>query len=721
MTEKKYYPIDAYYSYLDKKLFYIVKEVLPDGTVKKITGIKKDPDYTIKLAPFSKKFKYLISEKEVTNELTLKYSQYGRLKKALGKILTGKKVSNAQTLLNKYPVIMAKQVDIYDDYKLETKFLQQEIFSYDDDYINSIDIGIWDIEVFHDDKEFPNPKEAKYTINSISFFNLKTSTFTLFFLRNDAHHAPLDELKEQIYNNIKKEFGDSFNYDVRIYEKEIILLSKFLEFLQDIDVLVGWNSIDFDTVYLYTRCKHLNISTIFQGTFGEMYETMNIVDSKQGVTSFTHYTTKILSLDYIHLIKFYSMKNYPSYSLNRIAEKLLDSNEDMLSSKIEVSNLNLEYLQNPANFALYNIGDVLLNKYIDDKLLFIKLLFKQKTMTRGFGAATLSINNILDSYIALKCKEEGLACISPVKVANFYSYKIWHIYKRLNFLSDERLKLINKLREENKTFSLFATAQELDECKYNIISEFTDNALKEDNKQIRLTKTQIPFIWQQEKYPGAYVKKPKKGIYLNVVDLDASSMYPSSIYTTNNSADTWVYQIPENVALKFLYERNDFIEYVKNNENFFIEVYDVINDSFKKFVYLEVLDLFKLMYDKELVLVETGAVFVPAHIKEGFFRKLIKYPISQRKSVKLEMKHLVEEKGLISSHADVQNLNITQLVLKILANSVYGYLGFRRSRLFNIILATSITMNCQFMIRYVSYFCDDIIQNVKIDDIDKNS
>ena len=94
------------------------------------------------------------------------------------------------------------------------------------------------------------------------------------------------------------------------------------------------------------------------------------------------------------------------------------------------------------------------------------------------------------------------------------------------------------------------------------------------------------------------------------------------------------------------------------------------------------------------------------------FRSLIRKPIFNRQQTKAEKERKEKELKLKSDDPEILNLHITQLVLKIIANSVYGYLGFRRSRLFNIILATTITMNCQFMIRYVAINSDRIIKNI---------
>lgn len=708
---KKYYPIDAYYSYKDNNMHYIVKEVSEDGTAKKLTGYKPNPDYKIKLAKFTKKINYTLPIEQTAKELTLKYKDYNRLKKALPKAYEGEK--NLK-LLNKFSSILSFQYDIYDDYKLETQFLQQEIFLYDQDYLNNINIGIFDIEVLHDDKEFPSPEEAKYEINSISHIDLQTNDIHIYFLYNKLHHGKISDLEERVYKKLIKKFGNGFSYKLHLFDTEKKLLLEYLKYVSSFDVMIGWHSLNFDTLYINTRCKNLNISGAFSDSFGEMYQVLNIVDSKNGMKSFTYYTTKILSLDYIHLIKFYSRVNYPSYSLNKIAELILKSEENVITAKVEVANLNIEYLKNPENFIAYNVGDVILNKLIDDKLLFVKILFKQKMMTRGFPASSLSINNILDAYISTEAKKNNVIVASATKVGSFYTKKIWNIYRRLNFLNDSRLELIQKLREDNKTFSLFTNEEELNKVKYNIYNDLTDNDLKEtDLNNIKLSKGQFPFIWNYDKYPGAYVKIPDKGIHLNVIDFDASSMYPSSIYSTNNGCDTWIYQVPENLALLYLYERENFISFVTDNENLVIEIYDVVNDTFKKFKHLEIIEIFQKIYEKELVLTETGAVFLPAHIKESFFRKLIRFPISDRQSVKKEMSKKIKDEGLLSSDPEILNLNITQLVDKIIANSVYGYLGFRRSRLFNIILATTITMNCQFMIRYVAINSSEIIKNVK--------
>lgn len=710
---KKIYPIDAFYSFKDNKLHYIIKLVDGDKSKKKI-GVINNPDYHIKLAPFNKNINYLISTDKCI-DYKLKYKEYYQLRKQLALLYTGNTPTSFffNKLFKKHKKILSLTHEIYDDYKIETNFLQDPKFTYDDEYFNNISVGIFDIEVYHNDTEFPNATEVKYPINSISTYCYKTNTVQVFIWHQEQHHGSAKKLKTDTLKFLKDKINIPINIHTSPNEQDLII--NFLKYIKKFDVLVGWNNLDFDVQYVYNRCVKLKLDQQFKDSFGEVHEILNVIDSKQGRMSKTLYTTKILSIDYIHLIKFYSTKNYNSHSLDYIASVVL-KDEVGQSSKVKIPNLNIEYIKNAPNFIYYNIIDVLLNKRIDEKLLFIKLLFSQKKFTRGFTASLMSMNNILDSYISTQCKEYNISCINPIKVIHYYTPKIWNIYRKVNRLSNNRLAQIEKLREKYKGYSICVTEKDIqtftegNETENGDITEISNDGIDKINDNDLLNKIQIPFIYKKDKYPGAYVKIPVKGIYVNIVDLDAQAMYPTTLYTTNCSCDTWRYQIPENIALKFIYEQDALFKYLKES-NFDIDIYDVPQDKFHTIHCTEVINFFDNMNLQELVITETGAIFVPAHKKVGFFRQLITHPIKNRIKVKGEMENLSKELRLTADDPQIQQLNIEQLVLKITANSVYGFTGFRRSRLFNIILATTITIHSQFLIRYVSYYCDDVIKS----------
>lgn len=868
MTDK-YYPIDAFYSFKEDKLYCIVKQVSADGKNKKIVKSNPKPNITVRLAPFTKKIQYFLPIEE-TVTLELKYKHYYSLKKQLERIYQNKSIDKT-FITEKFPSLIKLEQEIYDDYKAETQFLQKDIFSYDSGYVDSINVSIWDIEVHFNDQGFPHAHEANFPINAISKYNKNNNSADFYCLLNKVAHKDPDILLTKIREKFETNFPKIDKFNIYLFSTEEELIISFLTDLKIVDVLVGWNSIGFDTLYMYTRCQKLGLSRYFVASFGEMFTILNVVDSKQGAMVDTYYTTKILSIDYITYIKFFSVKKYSSYSLDFIAQAILkDDESNTINAKVKIVNLNTEYLNDLPNFALYNLNDVILNKRIDDKLQFINLLFTLKQLTRGFTASLMSINNILDSYISVKAKENNLVCISKIKTGAFYKYKIWSIYRMVNNLTDDRIAMVNNLRKENKGFSIYAETDSLREED----SETIDNMYADENEipeNTELNKLQIPFIWNFDKFSGAYVKVPKKGVYLNSVDFDASlppyeviyikrnwviekiqigeyifqegdyclswdknnnvcwskiygkvehswdgrlvnirtmsgkelhttynhslfgikredflnknyniihagklvvgdyivcidnidniemvstcnivleeivniynyyyegivydlsvdvterfiagsgigahntSMYPTSIYTTNNSPETWVYLIPENIALKYIYERENLIKYIKDHP-FKMSVFDVREDCFRTLYGDEIITFFTKMYDSELVLTELGTVFIPSHLQEGFFRKLISDPIAKRKVTKKKMNSLIKEKSLSKDHPDIINLNVTQLVYKLISNSCYGYMGSTTSRIFSIVLAATITISSQFLIRFVALQCNDIMENLK--------
>jgi len=79
-----------------------------------------------------------------------------------------------------------------------------------------------------------------------------------------------------------------------------------------------------------------------------------------------------------------------------------------------------------------------------------------------------------------------------------------------------------------------------------------------------------------------------------------------------------------------------------------------------------------------------GSKFVKPEIREGILPKIIKEFLSARRAVKKQMRYEEDEDKKAT-------LNARQLALKTMANSLYGYTGYTRSKLYKIDLAASIT------------------------------
>lgn len=241
----------------------------------------------------------------------------------------------------------------------------------------------------------------------------------------------------------------------------------------------------------------------------------------------------------------------------------------------------------------------------------------------------------------------------------------------------------------------------------------------------------------------------------SVIDLDAASLYPTIVYSFNASPETLLYLIPERIAsvyikykeyilfstlknqkrniynefkniedvvsfsgfsVKFSYE--EFIEFIYSNKkgleflsflqkylakNKTINVYDF--EKMKMLEFADINEFLKFLYfeieEKERPIATTGAVFYNVKETEGVVRDLIKIPIIKRNEIK----------NLMKTAADPLIYEDKNKLYKLIANSIYGFLGFKRSRLFNVFIATTITIQGRIFIKYVSGLFNMIIAN----------
>ena len=292
----------------------------------------------------------------------------------------------------------------------------------------------------------------------------------------------------------------------------------------------------------------------------------------------------------------------------------------------------------------------------------------------------------------------------------------------------------------------------------NFVKSYTRDDLKPKLK-FRDYILPFPFITNDRSYPGAYVKNPlssvdvslssendeneeieenKKGIIeQGIIDLDAASLYPTIIYSLNASPETLVYLIPEQIAavylsykqymteddkknfknfVKFFLENKkgkEFIkflnEYLKQNESK-IKVFDANKEKIVEYTTLK--DFISFLYEevefKNRPLALTGAVFYNIKEKEGVLRQLIKIPVKKRQEIK----------KLIENAPDPKAFEDKNKLYKLLANSLSGFLGYNKSRIFSVILATTITLQGRFFIKFVSYKFNEFIEYLRKPKVD---
>lgn len=206
----------------------------------------------------------------------------------------------------------------------------------------------------------------------------------------------------------------------------------------------------------------------------------------------------------------------------------------------------------------------------------------------------------------------------------------------------------------------------------------------------------------ESKLPGAYVFPAKGGLREGIViDFDFQSLYPSIINSWNLGPDTYLAKITDpQIAFDFIYNRT------KLQNAFDIEIiFDPIHNSIPKKVSLT--DLEDFIARNKATINVTGSVFCGHEVKESIFYTVVDKIFQGRKQYKKLMLDAKEKGDKINR----QIFDGKQMAYKILANSLYGVLGNRHFKFFNIDLAKSITLAGQEILKFSAWHCEQYLQS----------
>lgn len=258
----------------------------------------------------------------------------------------------------------------------------------------AINVTSVDIEV-QSDEGFPDPQYANYPITAIT---CRSSIDDIYYT----------------WACVEYNVEDTINKDLKIQyvrcKDEKDLLVKFLTHWigRYPDVVTGWNSRLFDTVYLVNR-----MSSIISEEAARKISPWHVVKSNSieiaGKQHQVYDIYGIQQLDYLDLFKKFAYKygTQESYKLNNIAHTVL--NEQKLDYS-EYSSLNELYKKNPQKFIDYNIKDVSLVDRMDDKLGLISLCMTIAykglvNMSEAFGPV-----NLWDALIYNELRRNNIIC-----------------------------------------------------------------------------------------------------------------------------------------------------------------------------------------------------------------------------------------------------------------------------------------------------------------------
>jgi len=420
----------------------------------------------------------------------------------------------------------------YQIYNLDLDYQQSfSINSYLENKNDTIDndqllnILFADIEVFTNNAGvFPKPEIAKFPINAITIYSTFEKIFRSYFLLQHSNinkFPSKNEIPDLINQFTKDLLVDKYinsdeKLEIYIFTSEMDLIRACWGKIREIDpsVLSGYNMDRFDLPYIYFRLSNLlNKNEVEIGKILSLFGKIKV--EKFG----NEFLIKIPEMPVSDLMYLYKPRDdgglnmgskLSSYALDFVADHELNLRKK--DYKDEGMSLDTFYEKDPVNFLLYNIIDVCLCVRLNQKLKHIESYnMLRRLMKTSFTSSLRGSSILFDTYVNYKLNSENK-------------------FTRFGIVEETAFSISND----------------------EIANLYIPKQMKQTIKEISAATVRAIL----GRFPGAYVKDAKAQILTNkdgiIIDLDASSLYPSMIAQLNISFDTFFGKIIDPITYNFL-------------------------------------------------------------------------------------------------------------------------------------------------------------------------
>ncbi len=402
-------------------------------------------------------------------------------------------------------------------------YLENKNDTIDNDQL--LNIVFADIEVFTNNAGvFPKPEQAKFPINAITIYSTFEKVFRSYFLLQHSNinkFPSKDEIPDLINQFTKDLLVDKYinsdeKLEIYMFTSEMDLIRACWGKIREIDpsVLSGYNMDRFDLPYIYFRLSNLlNKNEVEIGKILSLFGKIKV--EKFG----NEFLIKIPEMPVSDLMYLYKVRDdgglnmgskLSSYALDFVADHELNLRKK--DYKDEGMSLDTFYEKDPVNFLLYNIIDVCLCVRLNQKLKHIESYNMLRRLMRTSFTSSLRGSSILfDTYVNYKLNSENK-------------------FTRFGIVEETAFSISND----------------------EIANLYIPKQMKQTIKEISAATVRAIL----GRFPGAYVKDAKAQILTNkdgiIIDLDASSLYPSMIAQLNISFDTFFGKIIDPITYNFL-------------------------------------------------------------------------------------------------------------------------------------------------------------------------
>lgn len=346
-----------------------------------------------------------------------------------------------------------------------------------------LNIGFFDIEVDFDPlRGFAKPWDPFSAITAISVYLTSDETLYTLVLKPELPENDRDHLTWDAAEAICQSIPNTI-----LCNDEKQLLQIFLDLIEDVDVLSGWNSKGFDIPYVINR-----IERILGKAYSQKMCLWNQRPKKKKYIQFkkeqmTYELVGRVHLDYLELYKKHNPQELHSYRLDFVGE--IEVGENKVPYEGSLDNL---YKRDFRKFIEYNRQDTLLLHKIDQKKRFIELANQIAHTNTVLLPTTMGAVALIEQAIINEAHERGL-CVPNRKKAD------WDV-------DDDDSELEDDWDEED------------------------------DGPRPFRNEGKRPVV-------GAYVAKPKIGIHEEIACCDINSLYPSTLRSLNMGPETLIGQI----------------------------------------------------------------------------------------------------------------------------------------------------------------------------------
>lgn len=364
----------------------------------------------------------------------------------------------------------------------------------------NLKVCFFDIEVdMRAGEEFPDPKKAQLPINAISMYNVWENRNVTIALKPNRAFEGIAPMTMEEAQNMCKDIPDT-----TIVETETELLKLMLDNFEKCDVMSGWNSDQFDIMYVVNRLKKI------LGQSGA--NRLNMIDeepvlitktNKLGQKYQTFQLIGRIHLDYMNLYKHHNPKQQPSYKLDFIGKM-----ETGMGKEEYEGNLEQLYHRDFRKFVEYNRQDVALLKAIDDKVKFIELT---NALAHTHG-------------VTFEAMTKTIGWVQQWEINNA------HLKNRI---CPDRI--------------LFKDEYEKRQEKQRLINEYQAGRI-----EYHPDSPHSPYYdWNDYGAPGAFVNMPMHGVAFNMASYDINSLYPSIIRAMNIGIESIVGRIRQTYTAEY--------------------------------------------------------------------------------------------------------------------------------------------------------------------------